>query len=65
MPRHLLKNGQHHLHRAGFYLELVKLAKKYGFLVISDFAYADVCYEGYKAPSFLATPSTLAASSRR
>jgi alanine-synthesizing transaminase len=42
-----------------FYVELVKLAKKYGFLVISDFAYADVCYEGYKAPSFLATPGAL------
>ncbi len=39
-----------------FYVELVALAKKYGFLVISDFAYADICYDGYKAPSFLATP---------
>lgn len=39
-----------------FYVDLVALAKKYGFLVISDFAYADICYDGYKAPSFLATP---------
>jgi len=39
-----------------FYVELVALAKKYGFLVISDFAYADICYDGYVAPSFLATP---------
>ncbi|WP_437201435.1 aminotransferase class I/II-fold pyridoxal phosphate-dependent enzyme [Planctomicrobium sp. SH664] len=44
---------------AGFYVDLVKLAKKYGFLVISDFAYADICYEGYTAPSFLATPGAL------
>ncbi len=39
-----------------FYAELVKLAKKYNFLVISDFAYADICFEGYQAPSFLSTP---------
>lgn len=42
-----------------FYVELVRLAKKYGFLVISDFAYADICYDGYVAPSFLATPGAL------
>ncbi|MCA9028745.1 MAG: aminotransferase class I/II-fold pyridoxal phosphate-dependent enzyme [Planctomycetaceae bacterium] len=39
-----------------FFVDLVKLAKKYGFLVISDFAYADICYDGYHAPSFLAVP---------
>jgi len=27
--------------------------------VISDFAYADICYDGYQAPSFLATPGAL------
>jgi alanine-synthesizing transaminase len=35
-------------------VEVVKLAKKYGFMVISDFAYADVSYDGYQPPSFLA-----------
>lgn len=44
---------------ADFYVELVALAKKYEFLVISDFAYADICYDGYAAPSFLATPGAL------
>ena len=39
-----------------FFEELVSLAKRYGFLVISDFAYADVCFDGYQAPSFLAAP---------
>ena len=39
-----------------FYDEVVKLARKYGFAVISDFAYADVAFDGYKAPSFLASP---------
>lgn len=44
---------------ADFFVELVALAKKYEFLVISDFAYADICYDGYVAPSFLATPGAL------
>lgn len=42
-----------------FYIDLVALAKKHGFLVISDFAYADICYDGYQAPSFLATPGAI------
>ena len=40
----------------GFFDELVVLAKRYGFLVLSDFAYADIGFEGYKPPSFLASP---------
>ena len=27
--------------------------------MISDFAYADICYDGYQAPSFLATPGAI------
>lgn len=42
-----------------FYVELVRLAKKYNFLVISDFAYADICFDNYVAPSFLATPGAI------
>ncbi len=42
-----------------FYVELVKLAKRYGFMVISDLAYADVTFDGYKTPSFLAAPGAL------
>jgi alanine-synthesizing transaminase len=37
-----------------FYLEVVQLARRYGFNVISDLAYADVAFDGYKPPSFLA-----------
>jgi alanine-synthesizing transaminase len=44
---------------ADFYVELVKLAKRYGFVVVSDLAYADVCFDGYKAPSFLAAPGAI------
>jgi alanine-synthesizing transaminase len=39
-----------------FYDEVVRLALKYGFMVISDFAYADVAFDGYQPPSFLASP---------
>jgi alanine-synthesizing transaminase len=42
-----------------FYADIVKLARKYGFMVISDTAYADVCFDGYQSPSFLATPGAL------
>lgn len=42
-----------------FYVEVVKLAKRYGFMVVSDIAYADIGFDGYKAPSFLATPGAL------
>ncbi|MEX0818768.1 MAG: aminotransferase class I/II-fold pyridoxal phosphate-dependent enzyme [Pirellulaceae bacterium] len=42
-----------------FYVEVVKLAKKYGFMVISDFAYADVAFDGYQPPSFLAAPGAI------
>ena len=39
-----------------FWAKAVALAKKYGVMVISDFAYGETCFDGYKAPSFLATP---------
>ncbi|GIX04540.1 MAG: aminotransferase [Planctomycetaceae bacterium] len=43
----------------GFFDDLVSLARKYQFLVISDFAYADICFDGYQAPSFLASPGAI------
>jgi len=42
-----------------FYVEVVKLARRYGFMVISDFAYADVAYDGYHPPSFLSAPGAI------
>ena len=39
-----------------FYTDVVKLAKLHGFMVISDFAYADVAFDDYQPPSFLASP---------
>jgi len=37
-----------------FFVDVVRLARRYGFMVISDFAYADVAFDGYIPPSFLA-----------
>ncbi|NLE37542.1 MAG: aminotransferase class I/II-fold pyridoxal phosphate-dependent enzyme [Pirellulaceae bacterium] len=42
-----------------FYADLVQLAKQYGFMVISDLAYADVTFDGYRTPSFLAVKGAL------
>ncbi|MGI9456483.1 MAG: aminotransferase class I/II-fold pyridoxal phosphate-dependent enzyme, partial [Aeoliella sp.] len=42
-----------------FYDEVVKLAKKYNLMVISDFAYADVAFDGYQPPSFLASEGAI------
>jgi len=59
-PKLLILNYPHNPSTAvveqPFYDEVVKLAKRYGFMVISDFAYADVAFDGYKPPSFLASP---------
>src|SRR6266536_2721429 len=36
-----------------FFREVIGLARQHGTLVIHDFAYADICFDGYKAPSIL------------
>jgi len=36
-----------------FFREIVRLAAHHGTLVVHDFAYADICFDGYKAPSIL------------
>ncbi len=59
-PKLLILNYPHNpssvVVEQAFYDEVVKLAKRYGFMVISDFAYADVAFDGYHPPSFLASP---------
>jgi alanine-synthesizing transaminase len=39
-----------------FFVDVVKLARQFGFMVIHDFAYGDVCFDDYRAPSFLSVP---------
>ncbi|MBV9507603.1 MAG: aminotransferase class I/II-fold pyridoxal phosphate-dependent enzyme [Acidobacteriia bacterium] len=36
-----------------FFREVVSLAREHGTMVVHDFAYADLCFDGYKAPSIL------------
>jgi alanine-synthesizing transaminase len=38
-----------------FFKDIVKWAKKNQVMVIHDLAYADIAFDGYKSPSFLAT----------
>jgi len=39
-----------------FFKRVVELAKRFGFLVIHDFAYGETTFDGYKAPSMLQVP---------
>jgi alanine-synthesizing transaminase len=36
-----------------FFREVVRMAAHHGTMVVHDFAYADLCFDGYKAPSIL------------
>jgi len=36
-----------------FFKEVIRLAREHGTMVVHDFAYADICFDGYKAPSIL------------
>src|SRR6266404_1730496 len=36
-----------------FFREIIRLAAHHGTMVVHDFAYADICFDGYKAPSIL------------
>jgi LL-diaminopimelate aminotransferase len=40
----------------GFFARVVEFARAYEILVVHDNAYSEISYEGYRAPSFLATP---------
>lgn len=39
-----------------FFQSIYELAKESGLIVVHDLAYAELCYDGYKAPSFLQIP---------
>jgi LL-diaminopimelate aminotransferase len=42
--------------RDGLFVRAVELAREHEFLVVHDNAYSETTYDGYVAPSFLATP---------
>src|ERR1700704_286497 len=39
-----------------FFEQVVALAKEHGILVVHDLAYADICFDGWKAPSIMQVP---------
>lgn len=39
-----------------FFKEIYEFARDFGLFVVHDFAYADLCFDGYRAPSFLEVP---------
>lgn len=39
-----------------FYEKLVAFCRKYGIVLVSDLAYGEICFDGYKPPSVLAVP---------
>jgi alanine-synthesizing transaminase len=39
-----------------FFSRIVEFAKEYKIMVVHDFAYADLTFDGYQAPSFLSVP---------
>ncbi|SEH14439.1 LL-diaminopimelate aminotransferase [Thermoleophilum album] len=40
----------------GFFERVVDFAREYQLLVVHDASYTELCFDGYEAPSFLATP---------
>ncbi len=41
---------------SAFYQEVVEYCKKHDIIIINDFAYCDITFDGYKAPSLLSVP---------
>jgi alanine-synthesizing transaminase len=39
---------------ASFWDRAIAMCRRHGIMIISDFAYGEVCFDGYQAPSFLA-----------
>ena len=42
--------------RDRFFEKLIALAREYGIWVVHDLAYADICFDGWKAPSIMQVP---------
>ncbi|MEA2019954.1 MAG: aminotransferase class I/II-fold pyridoxal phosphate-dependent enzyme, partial [Campylobacterota bacterium] len=62
-PKYVLVNFPHNPSTATvtpeFYVRLVNMAKKERFYVISDIAYGDITFNGYKTPSIMSAPGAL------
>src|SRR5690606_6540413 len=40
----------------GFWERAIEICRRHGVMVISDYAYGEINFDGYKAPSFLSAP---------
>jgi len=62
-PKLLMLNYPHNptgtLASREFFGEIVKLARQHGLMVVNDFAYGKITYDGYVAPSFMEVPGVL------
>ncbi|MDF1757138.1 MAG: alanine transaminase [Legionellaceae bacterium] len=52
-------NPSTHCVSLSFFEEVIKIAKQYNVWVIHDLAYADIVFDGYKAPSILEVPGAI------
>lgn len=52
-------NPSTHCVELDFFVKVVDLAKRHGIWVIHDLAYADIVFDGYKAPSILQVPGAI------
>jgi alanine-synthesizing transaminase len=63
-PKMLIANFPHNpttrIVDMGFFKKLVDFATEHQLMVVHDLAYADLVYDGYKAPSFLQVPGAKA-----
>ena len=59
-PKVLILNYPHNptsvLGSVALFERIVQLAKRFGFMVIHDYAYAKITFDGYTAPSFMEVP---------
>ncbi|MCP3924090.1 MAG: aminotransferase class I/II-fold pyridoxal phosphate-dependent enzyme [Desulfobacterales bacterium] len=62
-PKLLVLNYPHNptgkLGNLDLFKEMVALAKKYNFMILQDFAYAKINFDGYVAPSILQVPGAM------
>ena len=62
-PKVLFLNYPHnptgHCVEPEFFREVVAIARRHELIVVHDFAYGQVCFDGYRAPSFLSTPGAM------
>jgi len=62
-PKYVLVNFPHNPTTATvtpeFYVRLVEMAKRERFYIISDIAYGDITFDGYKTPSIMAAPGAI------